>query len=155
MSWSLSSRGSPFGILDVKRGGIESWELLLLVLLVELATATLLAKLRGTRPGKDVGRGEGVGETPSVFPGDLESSLRAPGVRRPSSLGVLQPSSGVWRSVWGVSDLVVLGDPGVLRPARASPWLAKGNPPANNDCSKLFLQEANISSLRELNPDAA
>ena len=85
---------------------MESWELeLLLVVWVELATATLLAKLRGTRPGKDVGRGEGVGETPSVFPGDLESSLRAPGLSRPSSLGVLEPSGanresrGVCRSV--------------------------------------------------------
>ena len=63
MSCSLSSKGSPLGILEVKSGGMDSWELLLLVLLVELATFTLLAKLLGTRPGKDEGSGEGVGET--------------------------------------------------------------------------------------------
>ena len=57
MSWSLSSRGSPLGILEVNSGGMDSWELLLLVLLVELLTFTLLAKLRGTRPGKEGGWG--------------------------------------------------------------------------------------------------
>ena len=153
MSCSLSSRGSPLGILEVKSGGMDSWELLLLVLLVELATFTLLAKLLGTRPGKDEGRGEGVGETPSTFPGDRESSLRAPGDNRPSSLGVLEPS-WLYLGSSGVC-LSVLGEPGVLSPALLSVWLAKGKPPANSDCSKFFLQEANISSLRDPNPDAA
>lgn len=132
MSWSLSSRGSPLGILEVNSGGMDSWELLLLVLLVELLTFTLLAKLRGTRPGKEGGWGEGVGETPSALPGDLESSLLPPGDSRPSSLGVLDPSwpnlpsSGVCLSVCGVSDLLVLGEPGVLTPPRASGGCPKG-----------------------------
>ena len=129
------------------------------MLVLELATATLLAKLRGTRPGKEAGRGEGegVGDTPSALTGDLESSLLA-GDSLPSSLGVLEPSwpnlpsRGVCRSVCGVSDLV-LGEPGVLTPPTLSGAGPKGNPPPNRDCSRLFLQEDNISSLRDPNPD--
>ena len=127
---------------------------------MELATFTLLAKLRGTRPGKEAGRGEGegVGDTPSVLTGDLESSLLAAGDSLPSSLGVLEPSwpnlpsRGVCLSVWGVSDLV-LGDPGVLTPPPRSGAGPKGKPPPKRDCSRLFLQEDNISSLRDPNPD--
>ena len=147
MSWSLSSSGSPLGILDVKRGGIESWDEGELVL-------TVLAKLLGTRPWW----GEGVGDTPSSLPGDLESSLLAPGDSLPSSLGVLEPSwpylesRGVCLSVWGVSERVVFGDPGALDLESL-----QGNTPAappNRDCSRFFLQEANISSLRAANPAA-
>ena len=89
---------------------------------------TVLAKLRGTKPCPEngVGNGEGVGETPSHLPGDRESSLLAAGDNLPSSLGVLEPSMGyresigVCLSVCGVSDLVVFGDPGVLKPTLES-----------------------------------
>ena len=86
ISCKRSSNGSPFGILDVKSGGMESCEGLELVLMV-------LAKLLGTKPGleKEAGKGDGVGETPSL-PGDLDSSLRAPGLSLPSSLGLLDSS---------------------------------------------------------------
>ena len=62
---------------------------------------TVLAKLLGTRPCPEngVGRGEGVGETPSHLPGDLESSLLVTGDNLPSSLGVLEPSTGYLESI--------------------------------------------------------
>ena len=142
MSWRRSSRGSPFGILEVKRGGIDRCD----------PVWTVFAKDFGTKDGvaKEDGTGLGVGETPSsTLVGDADSSLRA-GVKRPSSLGVFEsfwlnncPSEGVCLSVWGVSDRVVLGDPGVV--PRSGP--PKGNP-ENRDCSKFFLHDDSISSLR-------
>ena len=83
ISCRRSSRGSPFGILEVNRGGIDKWDPVVL---------TVFAKDFGTKDGvaKEDGTGLGVGDTPSsTLVGDADSSLRA-GVNRPSSLGVLE-----------------------------------------------------------------
>ena len=165
MSCSLSSSGSPLGILEVNSGGMESCcdpELVLVLTVL----AKLLACTSPCPPGKEGGRGEGVGDTPAsphLPPEPLPSLLAAGLIRSVSvSLGEPRPGSGlsprpnlskpgVARSVAGVSDLWVLGDPGVLAPGLS--WV-QGNipgpapPPAISDCSRFFLHEANMSSLR-------
>ena len=68
MSWSLSSRGSPLGILEeLKRGGTDR---------EGGGGPTELAKDFGMRAGREGGSGDGVGDTPSSmssFGGDPES----------------------------------------------------------------------------------
>ena len=75
MSCSRSSSGSPLGILDVKRGGMER----------ELLVFTVLANDFGTRVGR--GAGLGVGDTPasSTLCGEVEHSLPLPLSRHSSS----------------------------------------------------------------------
>ena len=120
MSWSLSSSGSPLGILEVNSGGMESdpdpeLELVLIVL------AKLLACTSPWPPGNEGGRGEGVGDTPASpdLPPDPLASLLAPGLSLSVSVSLGEPlpgsslsprppnlsKPGVARSVAGVSDL--------------------------------------------------
>ena len=135
---------------------------------------TVLAKLLACTspwpPGKEGGRGEGVGDTPAspdLPPEPLPSLLAAGLILSVSvSLGEPRPGSGlsprpnlsnpgVARSVAGVSDLWVFGDPGVLAPGLSC---VQGNTPgpapapAISDCSRFFLQEASMSSLRPPKP---
>ena len=162
MSWSLSSSGSPLGILEVNSGGMESDPELELVLTV---LAKLLACTSPWPPGNEGGRGEGVGDTPASpdLPPDPLASLLAPGLSLSVSVSLGEPlpgsslsprppnlsKPGVARSVAGVSDLWVPGEPGVLAPGLS--WLQGNTPgpaPAISDCSRFFLQDASMSSLR-------
>ena len=152
------------GILEVNRGGMESWEEPGLLVEVLTVLAKLLACTSPCPPGNEGGRGEGVGETPAVSPDlapDPLASLLAPGL----SLSVSVSLSGLsvpgvapsLRSVTGVSDLCAPGEPGVRAPSLpGSPWLQGNAPaPANSDCSRFFLQEASMSSLSPPKPGPA
>ena len=120
MSCSLSSSGSPLGILEVNRGGMESCDPEPELVLVLTVLAKLLACTSPWPPGKEGGRGEGVGDTPAspdLPPEPLPSLLAAGLILSVSvSLGEPRPGSGlsprpnlskpgVARSVAGVSDL--------------------------------------------------
>ena len=157
MSCSRSSSGSPLGILEVNRGGMESCCPLPGAGAGEGGVFTVLAKLRGTSPAPDPGSGEaagaGAGEA-AWGRGERELSLRRPGDSRGSP-----PSLGVWPGVWlrgpGVSDLWVgLGEAGSCAQGKgAAP--APAPAPARRLCSRLRRQEATISSLRAPKPGSA
>ena len=86
MSCNRSSSGSPLGILDVKRGGMER----------ELLVFTVLANDFGTRVGR--GAGLGVGDTPasSTLCGEAEHSLPLPLSRHSSSRSFKQVSMQIF-----------------------------------------------------------
>ena len=94
-----------------------------------------------------------MGATPSTLSGDLDSTLLIPGENLPSSLGVLDPSTGVCLSLMGVSDLLVVGEAGALE-LESQGNLPEAAAEPNTDCSKFFLHDVNISSLKPAKPGA-